>query len=272
MAALPLDRLQRWMQEVVVHPGSAASAVDAAAPLVQIADVVLPSARLTPVERVGIYHAMYLLRMEEALQSDYPNLERFLGHARFHALVRDYVQVHPSKSYTLNRLGDHLPAFLRSYRGVPKAAFCADLATLELAMTEAFDAEETGSVTAEVAAAVPENAWADAVLRPIASLRLVELRYPVTAWMDAAEGERPSLRRAASWVVVYRSNYQVFRQDVPREAYELLCGLVAGQTLGAAVEALLRSRRRVDPDVLFRFFRQWMGSGLFRAVELRPQA
>jgi hypothetical protein len=276
MSSVPLDRLQQWMQAVVVHPGRVEDAV-ATAPAVElvpdVARVILPSASLSPVERVGIYHGMYLLRMEEALQSDYPGLQHFLGPERFRRLVADYVQAYPSRSYTLNRLGDHLPAFLRTCRSVPRPAFCADLATLELAMTEAFDAEETPSLTAEDVAPIPADAWAGAVLRPVASLRLVALRYPVAGWLDAThEGEHdhPAIRRADTFMVVYRRAYQVYRQDVPREAFELLGMLVAGLTLGDAVASLLKKRRRVDPDVLFRFFREWMASGLFRTLELPP--
>ena len=273
MGSLPLERLQRWMQAVVVHPGSVEEAVVSppAAELADVSRVILPSASLSPVERVGLYHGMYLLRMEEALQSDYPGLQHYLGAARFRRLVAEYVVAHPSRSYTLNRLGDHLPTFLRTCRSVPKPAFCADMATLELAMTEAFDAEETPPLTAADLADIPEDAWPGAVLQPVASLRLVALRYPVTAWLDADRGEsheHPPIRRQDTWVVVFRNEYQVYRQDVPREAFELLSLLVSGQPLGAAVETLLRSRRRVEPDPLFRFFRQWMGSGLFRGVAL----
>src|SRR5512146_390222 len=97
---LALGGLQRWMQSVIVHPGSVDEAVASpeAASLVapgRLADVLLPSATLTPGERIGIYHGMYPLRMAEALESDYPALAHFLGERRWADLVRDYVEGHP---------------------------------------------------------------------------------------------------------------------------------------------------------------------------------
>ena len=118
---LPLARMQRWLQAVIVHPGDADEALAsppaaAEVPRARVEDVVLPNAHLRGEERVAIYHGMYLLRMEEALQTDYPALQHFLGEDRFRDLVRDYVQVHPSRSFTLNHLGAHLPGFVRTAR------------------------------------------------------------------------------------------------------------------------------------------------------------
>ena len=83
--------------------------------------MILPSRTLTPLERVGIYHGMYLLRMDDGLASDYPALQHFLGDDGFVDLVRGYVQAHPSRSYTLNRLGDHLPEYLKTAPGAAAA-------------------------------------------------------------------------------------------------------------------------------------------------------
>src|SRR5947208_7348424 len=172
-----LSRVQRWMQEVVVHPGSidealASKAARAEIPPERLADVVLPSRTLAPAQRVEIYQRMYLLRMEEALGIDYPALQHFLGPRGFRDLVRDYVASFPSRSYTLNRLGDHLPRFILGAGGLRHPAFCHDLARLELALTQVFDEAETPSLGPEAVAAVPEEQWPSARLRPIAAFRL----------------------------------------------------------------------------------------------------
>jgi hypothetical protein len=93
--------------------------------------VLLPSATLAPHERIGIYHGMYLLRMSEALERDYPALAHFLGEAQWTALVRDYyVERHPSRSRTLNVLGRALPDYLAEAPGLVRRGFCRDLARL----------------------------------------------------------------------------------------------------------------------------------------------
>jgi len=91
---------------------------------------------MTSAERIGVYHGMYLMRMEEALETDYPVIRYHLGDHQFAYLVREYVQRNPSTSYTLNRLGDHLPQFFLDEPEWHEAAFLHDLARLELTRAE----------------------------------------------------------------------------------------------------------------------------------------
>src|ERR1700682_478706 len=114
-AVAGLARTQRWMQAFIVAPGEMdedalrAEAVQSEIPADEALKLVLRSDTLTPLERVGIYRGMYLARLVEALESDYPGVRHFLGEEGFYDLASRYVDAHPSRSYTLNRLGDHLP-------------------------------------------------------------------------------------------------------------------------------------------------------------------
>jgi Putative DNA-binding domain len=277
-AEILLDRLQRWMQAVVVHPGATRAAIagpDAAreVPPERLSDVVLPSRTLTPLERVDIYHGMYLLRMQDALVSDYEGLQHFLGDRAFFELVRGYVQVHPSRSYSLNRLGDRMPEYIETAAGIRRRAFCADLARLERAVAQAFDAEETPSLSPETVAAVPEDAWERARLTTVAGFHLLALRYPVNAYLESVgkeDHQHPSAARKDTWVAVYRRDYSVWRFDLDRPGYELLGDLAGGVALGEAVANALgrRGRRAPKEDDLFRWFRQWVSGGIFRSVDV----
>lgn len=274
---VPLERLQRWMQAVVVHPGSEDEAVaspeaEAELPAQRIGEVILPSRSLTPVERVGIYHGMYLLRMEEALASDYTALKHYLGDHAFFELVRDYVQVHPSRDYTLNRLGDAFPDFVRRAR-LRRPEFCHELARLEQAVAHVFDAGETPPLSEEQIGAVAPDAWERARLQPVEAFRLLSLSYPVNAYLQTVRDEshdHPQARRKDIWVAVYRRNLWVFRLDLTRAAHDLLADLAAGTRLGDAIQAALQSGGRHAPsgDALFRWFREWVRGGMFRSVEV----
>jgi len=268
MADVDLGRLQRWMQAVIVAPGADSEAFAATAaveqiPPAQATAVVLPSRTLTGEERVAIYRDMYLVRMRDALQTDYPGVAHFLGEERFHRLVADYVAAHPSRSYTLNRLGDHFPEFVRT-SSVPRREFVHDLACLELAVTEVFDAEESPALTAAAIAAVPADGWDTARLIPITALRLVAFDYPVSAYLQSVKDgtPHPTTRRRSTWVAVFRRDYAMTRLDLSRDAYELLSKLVSGATLGDAV----RSAPRAKEEQLFQWFREWMAEGLFQRV------
>ena len=272
---VPLGRLQRWLQEVVVHPGSTGEAVAAPAarrlvPRRRVGDVILPSATLGPEERLAIYHDMYILRMEEALESDYPALKHLLGDGGFRAFVTGYVQAHPSRSHSLNFLGRHLPDYVRRAPGLRRRAFCHDLARLEQAVAEAFDAPEERALGAAEIAAVPAEAWEKARLVPSAALRVLAFRHPVNAYLQSVREENhdhPSLRPRATWVAVYRRQYTVWREDLTRAGHGLLADIAAGKPVGTAVaRALRRGRRPPTEGELFRWFREWMRAGMFRDV------
>lgn len=275
---LALGGLQRWMQSVIVHPGPVDEAVASpeAASLVapeQLADVLLPSATLAPVERIGIYHGMYLLRMAEALESDYPALAHFLGEKRWAALVREYVERHPSRSYTLNVLGRALPSFVLEAPGLPRRRFCHDLARLELAVAEAFDAEETRRLGEAELLAVPAEAWDGARLVPSAPLRLLELGWNANEWLDSTKDDRhehPRPRRRAARVAIFRQGYAVYRRELGLSAYRLLADLVAGLPVGEALSAALRRRGAPGPEALTRWFRDWAADGVFTRIERQP--
>jgi hypothetical protein len=243
--SLALGGLQRWMQAVITHPGDvdAALASPEAASLVDpasVGDVVRPSATLAPAARVGIYQGMYLLRMQEALETDYPALAHFLGEERWRELVRDYVDAHPSRSYTLNVLGRSLAEFVRAWPGLRHAGFGHDLALLEWAVTEAFDAPGSPVLSEADLVAVPEAAWERARLVPSAALHLLALGH-----------------------------YAVHRVALTRGGFALLADLVEGRLVGEAVaRALRRGRPRPTGEQVFGWFREWARAGVFQGVDV----
>lgn len=275
---LPLPRLQRWMQAVIEQPGTAEEAVASAAARAElepdaIARVIRPSKALTPVERVGVYQGMYLLRMVEALENDFPAVAHLLGHEGFVGLVTRYVAAHPSRSYTLNRLGDRLPEFIRESRGIRRKAFVADLARLESLVTAAFDAPESPAWPSEEIARVPESAWPEAVLRPSAALRVAAFAYPVNAYLQSVkddEHDHPPTGRRPTWIAVYRKNYEVWRLDLSKPAHDFLAALVKGRPFGRAVATAARGLQGSAGDQLFRWLRDWVAEGFFQGILLPP--
>jgi len=244
--AAPLRRLQRFVQTVVVHPGETRRAA-AAASRRELSGappeaVLLPSRTLTAVERIGIYQGMYLLRMRDALAADYPALRHALGDEAFMELVRVYVQRHPSRSYTLNRLGDRLPSYLARTRRFPHGRFLAELARLELAVTLAFDAETPEAVRRIRPAGVGETT----TFRPSPTLRFLSFRYPVGAYLDAVrEGRSPTVPRPArTRIALWRNGTSVRRLDLTPGADGLLGRLATGRALGDALRSLNRRQRR----------------------------
>src|SRR5262245_4964111 len=158
--------------------------------------MILPSPMLRAEQRMEIYVDAYLARLVEALEEDFPAVVRLLGHRAFHRLCRDYLEAYPSRSYSLNPLGRKLPEFLK-----PGAA--RDLARVEVAMSEVFDAEGAVALTPADFGRIPPEKFGGLRLAFVPTFRLLELGHDVNGFIDAARQERktlPSLRRKRAWV------------------------------------------------------------------------
>ena len=266
-----LIQTERWMKALVLHTGTAEEAIKSRQATREISAStfpVLPSKTLTALERIDVYREMYWLRLREALAIDYPEIQRFLGEERFEQLCDSYVQQYPSKSYSLNRLGDHFPRFLAE-GGFPslkrERPFVTELARLELMMTEVFDEEEASVLNEEQVARVPLDAWDGVKLRAIPAMRCGQFRYPVSQWVSAARNGKPSdafLKRKDCWTLVCRSDHSVYRLELSRAADKLFAALVSGQTMGDAVSSM-----RVSPAKLQECFKDWVAHRVFRALE-----
>jgi hypothetical protein len=274
-----LDRLERWMQAVVMHPDGAASGMRAPrarrllpAAAQEPASIVLPSRSLTSVERLDIYAHMYYARLLEILDAEYPVTRQVLGREGFARIARKFLARHPSRSRTLNVLSAKLPGFLARHLPRGRASgLAADVARIERAMEDVFDAPLVEPLTAGEFAAITAPEWGRVRLEVNPALRLLALRFPANDYMNALRaGRKPRMPRARrTHAIVYRRAFQVYRRDQEPAQWRLLGALASGRTLAQAVRAVVRGRR-MSPDrlaaMLGRWFREWAAAGLFVGV------
>ena len=274
---LPLAEFQSWMQSVLVHPDGAEVAIGASearrfvAPE-SVSDVVRERDGLAVAERLQVYAGMYPLRMRDALRSDYPALAELLGEQGFEKLVADYVAVHPSRSFTLARLGDHLPEFLAGCGSPRRRGLRTDVARLEQAGAQVFDAQETAPMDAEALQAISAADWPNVRLRPAAAFRLMRVRPGAVDVLDAVLEGNPVPERAGRGrveVAYYRKDFVVLRRTMGPFDGSLLSSLAAGETIGSALERAAKSFPRGFPsgEILSGWFAEWTRLGLFSGIE-----
>jgi len=267
-----LARVQRWMQACILAEGPVGQAIRTSPatkefPASRAPGLIRPSRTLAPLDRLEIYRGMYELRLTEALRTDYPGLAHFLGEEQFAELARLYITAHPSRSYTLNRLGDGLPGFLDDVEGLPRPQLAKDLARLELLSTFVFDEEESPTAGPEAISRFSYQQWDDLRFTPIRALRLVELSYPAHRYLEALRSEDalPRLRPAQTRLAVYRRDFRVFYLPLTHPAYALLQSLCEGLTLGEAVQAMFDAGGTGEGPV-YEWFRNWFTERLFQRV------
>ncbi len=275
-----LNRVQRWMQAVITHPDGVLSGADgeAARQLIDVGQgnlesVVTRSRSLEAADRLAIYANAYYARLIECIGDVFPVLKRVLGEEMFDGFAFDYLQSHPSKSYTLNILGDRFVDFLRETRPDPDgeqddadwADLLIDLARLEWTIYDVFDGpgtEQEKTLEASDVAGVEPETWLGMRLQTVPCLQLVEAGYPVNTFYSAvraSEGELeiPFPDPSRSYVAISRRDYIVRRYDLTRPQYELLAVLQRGGTIGQALEACADATPTGELEQLVGEVQQW---------------
>jgi hypothetical protein len=213
--------------------------------------------RLGPRERLDVYRHGYEARLVECLADDFPVLKVALGEDAFDALCRAYIARFPSEAPNLNAYGRHVPETC--------SGFAADLARLEWAIVEVIHEASGTPMTMESMAAVPEDSWAGAHLVASRALRLLTLQHPANDYFQAVrDGHAPAIPGpGASATVVYRSGRTVWRMGLTPPMHRVLAALVGGEPL----EPALSLAEGEPPEQVTAWFREWVSSGLFVAVE-----
>ncbi len=271
-----LEQIQRWMQALImdadgVRSGLKSEIAGKILPCTEesLEGLVLPSQQLNSVERLSIYGNMYFWRLTEILAEEFPTVRHLFGPELFGKVVRDYVTRHPSTHYSLTQLGRKFPAYLADEADdLPDREFAADVATVERAMEDVFDARRAEPIQFEDLTAIPIERWGDIRLQTIPALRLLQLDYPVNTYITAVREDRQMdiPATAPAFVAVYRHNYRVWRIDLDLQKFTLLAALHQGGSLGSALD-LCASLPETDPaslmDAISDWFREWTSEGLF---------
>jgi len=197
-----LHEVQRlFWESVAVQPGQ-----DSIAPaFVRLVHGFDDSDRKT---RIRVYSNAYYLRLRDVLREDFPRVAALLGHERFEDVVCGYFEVFPSKQPSVRHLGHALAEFLGRREDIPKCL--ADLAELEWARVEVFDAPDAECATIDDFVSISADAWPAIRFSPIPAMRTLLARYPVhQLWsgsrsLDVSASEtRLRVWRVSDWRILH---------------------------------------------------------------------
>lgn len=221
---------------------------------------------LDPAERVEIYANMYFYRLHDVLADDFPTLRATVGGPHFHNLVTEYLRAHPSRHFSLRYAGEAFPAFVRQHALCQRWPWLGDLAALEWAVVDAFDAADASTIGPEELARLPPAAWGRQQLVWSPSLRVLHCAYPVqVAWQQQQEDEPLShIAPGPTWLRVWRHEEKVFVRAVdPQEA-----GVLGTNATLADIAANLaeHSSAAAAADQLATWMAEWVVAGLIAGL------
>ena len=189
-------------------------------------EVAEPSATLDPAARLRVYADAYLWRLRDVLAEDFPRVAAILGPERFEDLAREYLRRHPSEHPSVRHLGRNLATAIALHSDLPP--YLADLARLEWARRDVFDAPDCEPLTVHGLRAVRSEDWPQLRFAPIPALAVLRADWPVhEVWggTDAA-----SLPSAPTVIRVWRAqDYRVYHAPMDARDAEVLDRLMAGE-------------------------------------------
>jgi hypothetical protein len=171
----------------------------------------------------GVYRHAYGSRLVEALRHDHELLHLYLGDEMFESMGEAYVAANPSHHPNLRWFSQGLPEFLRSAEPYGKHPVIADLAALEKALNDAFDAADAPVLTlADMAGFAPEM-WNTLTFRPHPASRRLDLSTNTAAiWLKLKHDETPpdavALDEPARLLIWRQDVTPMFRELAPEEA------------------------------------------------------
>lgn len=256
MSQPSLQEVQRWLKSKILPAGPIAPP-DAAVEL-------NPQGNAPGAERLSVYADGYLARVEEALCEVYETVRHVLGRRAFLELTESYAKRYPSHDYNLSLVGRHLPQHLAAWPLTHELPFLPDLARLEWLVAQAVHAfEQPPLEVSQLAAWSPED-WERARVLFQPSVGCIASAWPILDMWESrgrpiAEIQIDLVDRPQR-VLVARQGVRIRCELLDQRQYDLLRGLLEGQSLGAVCEAIARDM--VDSPPLTEWFAHWVQGGL----------
>ena len=246
--------------------------------------LVVGDGRADAAGRVHVYAHMYEARLLEALESQFPRLARHLGGKGFAAVALAYTSEQPSRNPSLRFIGQRLPAWLE--RSHPERPWLADLARLEWARADVFDAADEETLSLEALRVLPPQELAALPLRLIRARRVVLSDHALAAFwtqigggdpaVDIASdgvGEPPAASEgdAGEWLLVWRQETVVYHRAVAADELSELEKVDAGTTFGAVCERLFEILPASEATTrAFTWLSTWASDGLLSRAATPP--
>jgi hypothetical protein len=215
-------------------------------------------------ERIGVYADAYFMRLRDVLAEDYPRVAAILGSERFEELARDYLRLHPSEHPSVRYLGRALADFIAR---LAMPHYLADLAALEWARLEVFDAPDETPLTMDVLRGIAPERWAAMRLRPIAALITVRSRWPVhELWAGAAP---EAIAPTATTIRVWRApDYRVLHAPMDASESGAFQKMLAGDLFAVICQCFADLPELDAACGASALIARWLEDGIIAQVEL----
>lgn len=232
------DLQSRFFASIARAPGEGPTSFDPV-----LLNCVEGHGRLGSADRVNIYAEMYFARLVDVLKSDFPRVAALLGCDRFHTIMSEYLARYPSTHPSLRYLGRLFPGFLKDCLEAADLPFLSDLAALEWARVEVFDAMDAEPLQVEQLQSIAPDAWPTLKFQVIPACQIIQSEWPVHEIWDVAVAEDAlstleDVQPEKIALRVWRAGFSVYHTKIDVLEQTALACLLSDQPFASVCTAL----------------------------------
>lgn len=222
--------------------------------------------------RLDIYAIAYKLRLKEAITTDYGKLASYLGDEQFDQLMDRYIEKYPSQTTNLRYFSTHLPDLVRDEIPFNSLEELYELACIERAFADSFDAKDLQFATLEDLAVLPEEVWGTLQFVFQKSVQILWLNhnsFPIWKALDN-EDTPPKVEKteAFAWVLWRREDLVSHYRVLAGAEIAILELAMKGETFAVMCEKLLGFFSEEEtPMKAISFLQSWLNEQMLVGFE-----
>lgn len=206
-------------------------------------------------EQLAIYRASVFGGLSKALAQIYPVCHKLVGQDFFDAMSEHYVRQHASCSPDLNDYGEAMPEFIASFAPAASLPYLSDVARLEWAWHQAFNAETAPTLDIAALQRIDESEREHIVFQLPPGATLLQSDYPIhRIWHsnqnDYQGDDAIDLDEGGIRLLVWRRDLEMHIDPLEEAEWEFLQCVAQGLPLGRACLQVLQHQPAQDMAAL----------------------
>ena len=228
-------------------------------------------AKETKANLLQVYRDGYVLRLIDVVGNDHEHLHRYLGEPEFRAMASQYIVANPSHHPNARWFSRGLPEFLRAAEPYAQKPVLADLAALERALNDAFDAGDAPALGIADLAAIPVGVWSSLAFVAHPSTGCLEASTNAAAiWMALKSEEPPpppAVSPEAARILVWRQGTAAMFRELSAEEAMMWQLTAAGAAFGEVCQMMtVFDTAETAPSRAAGILKSWLDAGLLSRV------
>ena len=222
-------------------------------------------------KRMSFYGNAYILRLKEALTSDFEQLHGYLGDELFDSLMLRYIENYPSYHTSLRYFSLHMIEFMKQNEPFNQLPEVLEIATIEQTFANSFDAADTYCVDIEQLSKIDPSDWATLTLSFHPAARILPLEFnSFQIWKSLANNQTPPAKTAdqTSWLI-WRENYVSRYRALDNTELSALNVVMSGGNFADVCETLLEYfDENETPLKAIGYLQLWINNQMVSAIKV----